>query len=180
MATSFLPQNSSTVIAPEAIETDFFGVEPLIDSEFSAPLPETIAETTQEQEPTVIAEKTEPSPQAEIVSPKKRPPAVRQHRAAVTIVKDQMTAHIEKIMEEGIGDAFMELTTIQKQEFKIKGEETAKNIKALLQASKIKIKKIFELVMDWLKLLPGINKFFLMQEAKIKTDKILALKNSSF
>lgn len=179
MATSFLPQNSSTVTTPEATETDFFGIEPIIDSEFSAPTPETTTETTQEQEPTATAEQTKPAAQAEVVSPKKRPAQVRQHPQTI-IVKDQMTAHIEKIMEEGIGDAFMELTTIQKQEFKLKGEETAKNIKELLQASKVKIKKIFELIMDWLKLLPGINKFFLMQEAKIKTDKILALKNSSF
>lgn len=180
MATSFLPQNSSTVTAPEATETDFFGIEPIIDSEFSAPLPETGTEIQKEQEPPVESEPTEPPTQSETLSLKKRPVSVRQHPATVTIVKDHMTAHIEKIMEEGIGDAFMELTTIQKQQFKLKGEETAKNIKVLLQSSKVKIKKIFELIMDWLKLLPGINKFFLMQEAKIKTDKILALKNSSF
>jgi len=33
--------------------------------------------------------------------------------------------------------------------------------------------------LDWLKILPGVNKFFLEQEAKIKTDKILALKNKN-
>jgi len=30
--------------------------------------------------------------------------------------------------------------------------------------------------MNWLKLIPGVNKFFLEQEAKIKTDEVLKLK----
>jgi hypothetical protein len=35
------------------------------------------------------------------------------------------------------------------------------------------VKKILALIRDWLKLIPGVNRFFLEQEAKIKTDKIL-------
>ena len=38
-----------------------------------------------------------------------------------------------------------------------------------------KAKKIFQLILEWLKLLPGINRFFLEQEAKIKTDRIIHL-----
>ena len=40
----------------------------------------------------------------------------------------------------------------------------------------MKIKKIFELLLQWLKLLPGVNKFFLEQEAKIKVDQIMSLR----
>lgn len=92
-------------------------------------------------------------------------------------VRDNLTVQIEKIMEDGLQDAFKELTPIQQQEFKIKGEETAFQIRALLKATHVKIKKIFRLILEWLKMLPGINRFFLEQEAKIKTDKILALKH---
>ena len=93
----------------------------------------------------------------------------------IPIIKDEITLKIEKIMEDGLEDAYKELTPIQQQEFKIKGEETAWNIRQVLKKTKIKIKEIFKLLLEWLKLLPGVNKFFLEQEAKIKADKIISL-----
>ena len=93
-------------------------------------------------------------------------------------VRDGLTLKIEKIMEEDLEDVFGELTAIQKQEFKIKGEKTAFEIRNLLNSTKIKVKKIFEFLLEWLKILPGINKFFLEQEAKIKADKIIALQQN--
>lgn len=91
-------------------------------------------------------------------------------------VRDEFTVRVEKIMEEDLTDAFKSLSTIKKQEFKIKGEETAYQIRELLNKTHVKIKKIFKLILEWLLLLPGINRFYLEQEAKIKADKILALK----
>ncbi len=91
--------------------------------------------------------------------------------------KDPVTIKIEHILEEGLNDAYQELTPVQKQEFKIKGEETAWKIRNLLKDSHIKIKQIFRLLVEWLKMLPGINRFFLEQEAKIKADRIITLKH---
>lgn len=91
-------------------------------------------------------------------------------------VRDALTVQVERLMEEGLEDAFRAMTTVQQQEFKLKGEETAYRIRALLQKARVRVKKIFRLLLKWLKLIPGVNKFFLMQEAKIKTDKIIALK----
>ena len=63
-----------------------------------------------------------------------------------------------------------------KVKFKAEGEAVAKNIEHLLQETKIKVKKIFKLILSWLKLIPGVNNFFIKQEAKIKTDKLIKLK----
>lgn len=93
----------------------------------------------------------------------------------IPMVRDKITVEVEHIMEEGLKDAYRELTPVQQQQFKIKGEETAWKIRELLRATHVKVKKIFELLIEWLKMLPGINRFFLEQEAKIKTDKIIAL-----
>ena len=103
--------------------------------------------------------------------PKKQKPTI------VPQVKDALTAQIEKIMEDGLSDAYREMTPVQQQEFKIKGEETAWKIKTALQKTKVKIKEIFKLLVEWLKLLPGVNYFFIEQEAKIKADKLIAVKN---
>ena len=101
----------------------------------------------------------------------------KQKMAAIPQVQDTVTRQVEQILEAGLGDAFQALTPIQKQEFKIKGEETARKIRDLLRDAHMKVKKIFRLILQWLKILPGLNRFFLEQEAKIKADKIIALKH---
>jgi len=82
---------------------------------------------------------------------------------------------VEEILSGGLEYIFSQMPPITQQEFKNKGEMAAKKIHALLQQPKIKIKKIAGLIMDWLKIIPGVNKFFLEQESKIKVDKILKL-----
>lgn len=90
-------------------------------------------------------------------------------------VRDDITLKIEHIMAEGLDDAYRALPPLQQQEFKLKGEQTAVQIRELLQETKIKVKKIFQLLIEWLKMLPGVNRYFLEQEAKIKADHIMAL-----
>ena len=102
-------------------------------------------------------------------STKKKPTQIPQF-------KDEITVKIEKMMEEDLSDVYQELTPLQQQEFKIKGEQTAYKIREIMKGAHVKAKTIFKLILEWLKMLPGINKFFLEQEAKIKTDKILGLK----
>jgi len=57
--------------------------------------------------------------------------------------------------------------------FKEEGERTARQIENVIAIGKSMAVKILELLKNWLRLIPGVNKFFLEQEAKIKTDKIL-------
>jgi hypothetical protein len=90
--------------------------------------------------------------------------------------RDELTKKVEKIMSDGLEESFAKLPPVVQQEFKLKGEQTAGKIRELLKATKIHVKKIFRLILEWLSLLPNVNKFFLEQEAKIKTDKIIVLK----
>lgn len=85
---------------------------------------------------------------------------------------------IEKIMEDGLADIFLNLEPDKQNEFKIKGEQTANDINKLLNQVKVKANKIIELIKKWLSLIPGVNRFFIEQEAKIKTDKIMKLRES--
>ncbi len=99
----------------------------------------------------------------------------RRPSMPITARRDELTVRVEKILEEGVSDSYARLSPIAKQEFKLKGEATARKVSALLRATHIKAKKIFQLILAWLKLLPGINHFFLEQEAKIKTDRVIQL-----
>jgi len=106
--------------------------------------------------------------------PKATPPStVIVEPIVPPVVKDEITKEIENILAEDLTDIFLKMTPAQQEEFRIKGEETASKIRVLLTSAKVNVKKILVLIGDWLKIIPGINRFFLEQEAKIKTDKIL-------
>lgn len=109
-------------------------------------------------------------------SKKYKLPNIRKVKQIPPSTRDNITIQVERILQDGLEDTYRTLNPIAQQEFKLKGEETAKKIREMLKSTKIKIKKIFKLIVDWLSILPGINLFFLEQEAKIKTDKIIELK----
>lgn len=82
---------------------------------------------------------------------------------------------IESILEEDLAELFFRLDPQTQLEFKMEGEKATQGIIKLLSQAKVKAKKIVDLIRHWLRIIPGINKHFLEQEAKIKADKILAL-----
>jgi hypothetical protein len=49
----------------------------------------------------------------------------------------------------------------------------------MIQSGKVNIKKIRNLIIRWLRVIPGVNRYFLEQEAKIKTDRISEMKSDS-
>lgn len=82
---------------------------------------------------------------------------------------------IERILEEDLGDMYLQLDPALQQQFKKEGEQTASRIAQLLHRMKIRTKVIIDLIKNWLSIIPGVNKFFLEQEAKIKADKIVEM-----
>lgn len=103
-----------------------------------------------------------------------KPPIVSVPSQAI-IPKTETRRKIEKILSENLVDIFRAMDVNQKTLFKQKGEETASAIELLIQTAKATAKKIIQLISNWLKLIPGVNKYFLEQETKIKSDKILEL-----
>lgn len=117
--------------------------------------------------------KSEPKP-AEQPAPNPTTPAVS---SAAPSWQAERAAEIDRILADGLNDIFLKLNPDDQRRFKAKGEETVAKINVLLSKAKVKVSKIISLIRDWLKIVPGINKFFLEQEVKIKADKILKLKD---
>ncbi|MBI4714278.1 hypothetical protein HY771_03805 [Candidatus Uhrbacteria bacterium] len=88
---------------------------------------------------------------------------------------DPIAQKIETILEEDLTDLYLSMPKETQEKFKVEGEKTLSKIMLIVHKTKINAKKIFLLIREWLKIIPGVNKFFLEQEAKIKTDKILRL-----
>ncbi len=89
--------------------------------------------------------------------------------------KSPLLQEIENVMEEGLLPTYKQLTPKQRIQFKIAGERTASSIERVLRQTKVKLIELIRLIRRWLQLLP-VNVFFLEQEAKIKAEKLLALK----
>lgn len=121
--------------------------------------------------PEKIAEKTayQPAPDVSIPPPGRAVPAPKR-------VKSETLEKIEYIMEEDLAHVYKEMPPDIQREFREKGEETAMQIESMMYKVKIHSKKIFKLLFGWLKIIPGVNRFFLKQEAKLKTDEIMHLK----
>lgn len=88
--------------------------------------------------------------------------------------KDEVTLELEKILEDGLGEYVSSMPDEARTRFLYKGQETAQRLAIMVNGVKIQAKKVVELIRDWLLTIPGVNKFFLEQEAKIKTDRVLS------
>jgi len=130
-------------------------------------------ETQPEAKPTA-----ETKPKQESEEPTERPGASQPPTASPTtgLTKSETFQQVEKILEEDLLEMYQQMDENQKQNFKIEGEKAAGKIEILLNETKLKVKNIVRVIVDWLKMIPGINNYFLEQEAKIKTDKIISLK----
>ncbi len=106
------------------------------------------------------------------------PVATRPVMPIVSNYQKQREQAIDAILAEGLNEVYLKMDAPHQQEFKKRGEETVKKINLLLSKTKIRANKIIALIKAWLKLIPGINHFFLEQEAKIKTDKIIRIKDT--
>ncbi|MFZ2310637.1 MAG: hypothetical protein WAW11_03770 [Patescibacteria group bacterium] len=132
---------------------------------------ESIAEPQKEKLVEVTVEKTE------IL----QPPTPVVPAAPQTDTTDNYHAQreiaVDNILSDGLSETFLAMSPDKQKIFKEEGEKTAKKINVLLDATKINVNKIINLVRKWLSIIPGINRFFLDQEAKIKTDNIIKIKN---
>lgn len=124
-----------------------------------AALPQTTEVGARPQEETTVVSKTVPLPTTA--------PLPRQ-------TKDPRLVEVEKVLSEDMEETYQHLPPQIQAEFKKQGERTAQIIWQMIETAKVRIKKITRLIFNWLKLIPGVNRFFLEQEAKIKADKILA------
>jgi len=126
-------------------------------------------DTVSKQKEVKIEQKVESAP---IVATTKKTPAT-----TLATEKDELTLQIEKVLEEDIEDIYFNMPPDAQKQFRKKGEETANKIKKLLGEIKIKTKEIIKLIVEWLRVIPNVNKFFIEQEAKIKAEKIFNIKS---
>ena len=167
------PQPVKKETTKEKIETEKPElVKPGKEKAAEEPRPIEIFETKLEKESEAGAEAEKEDVSSKPAEPD-QPVVVATPKPTDEPATDRLTEEIEDIMEEDLTDLFLSMDPKQQQEFKEKGEETLGKIRELVGKAKVNARKVFSLLKDWLKIIPGVNRFFLLQEAKLKTDKIL-------
>ena len=129
-----------------------------------------------EAAPEVVSET--PAKQKESTEPSLSDAMQATTQATVTPAKpqkDELTQSVEEILQEDLEDLYKNLPENKKQEFKEEGEKAASIIKQMIEKGKVHGRKVISLIKKWLQIIPGVNKFFLEQESKIKADKIVEM-----
>lgn len=147
---------------------------PINKPEFAPPAPEMApAPETVETKPQV--EEISAPPVEAPVAPAEVPAQAPVQPVAPVPTKDPTTQAVEKILEEDLGDLYVKLDPQARQKVKAEGDVLVSKLKIMVDGVRVQARKVLHLIRDWLKIIPGINKYFLEQEAKIKTDQIIDL-----
>ena len=103
------------------------------------------------------------------------PAAAAAPAPSATPAKDPTVAAVESVLEEGLADTYKQMPPELRKKFRAEGERVGRELAGMVASLKVKVGQALKLITGWLKMIPGVNRFFLEQEAKIKTDRILAL-----
>lgn len=141
---------------------------PLVSSE-QQPLPEV---TRQEQTP-LPEQQSQGQAVASTATALSEPTASAP--LAVAVPKSSLRKNIETILSDGLMHVYQTMSLKDQERFRVTGEETATAIEMLVTSLKATGKQLVQLLRAWLLLIPHVNKFFMEQETKIKTDHLLVL-----
>lgn len=92
-------------------------------------------------------------------------PAAEQADEVLSLVKD--------ILEEDLEEYVTKMPEATRERFENKGREIATRISNMVRSGKVQNKRVVLLIREWLLTIPAVNKFFMEQVAKIKTDSVL-------
>jgi len=133
-----------------------------------------------EKGPDVSFEQGESAPEQPVTAsaqqesaPAPAPIAVPAPSAPAPVQKDAEQMSIERHLEENLWDIYRSLDAKVRDRFKVEGENVAVTLRAAIGTPKMKPNFALKLILSWLRIIPKVNKFFLEQEAKIKTDNVM-------
>lgn len=157
-----LQPEQSVVVPTEPIAAEQVVVE---QSQSLDPLPEVA--------PALQQELQAPQPAEQQRVGFKRKTATQTIPAAVS--KSAALKSVEDLLTEDLTDIYQSMTPQEQIAFRQKGEEVAHSIEKLVVTFRATTRKVLDLIRSWLAMIPRVNRYFLEQESKIKTDEIMKL-----
>lgn len=97
-------------------------------------------------------------------------------QTAVATHKDELLEQVESILaDKTIMKIYPQLPEGKKTQFKEAGEKLAREVRDGIRTMKLKPYRVLNGVTKWLSIIPNVDKYYLLQEAKIDVDQILNL-----
>ena len=125
-----------------------------------------------EQEST-MPEPAPREPAAPVVIPQIAPSASPLAPATASDPRAGVLKQVEALLSEGLQQLYLSLPEGRRAAFKQKGEQIANTITDMIMYGKAKVKEVWSLITSWLGTISGVNKYYVEQEIKIKTDRIM-------
>ncbi len=119
------------------------------------------------QRPAASSKKSSEIPEA--------PARSTSRESVVSELNQENYRKIEEILEADLAEAFSQMPPAVQADFKETGETVIREILKFLPRPEKKSGKINDMIANWLKKIPKVNRFFVIQEAKNKTEAILAV-----
>jgi hypothetical protein len=152
----------------EVVEDVFAGLEDQVVQEREG-------ESMPEAPPTRV-EKKRPEERRQPTPREKETPTIAPSEPSVE--KPRELEEIEGILSEDLGKIYKTLPPKVKPQFKQRGEEIAAWCLAAIRKEPMKDRfspeRLYGRVLEWLSLIPDASKLYLNQEAKVKSDLVLA------
>src|SRR5262245_60330295 len=86
--------------------------------------------------------------------------------SAQSVQKDMPMRQVEQVLEEGLSDVYHKMNPRLQRKFREQGDRVARTIAAMVRRAKVGAREVLALISKWLRIIPGVNAFFLAQEAK--------------
>ncbi len=102
-------------------------------------------------------------------------PAAAKRPEAPPDPKDKYRIRVERALEQNLWDLYFALPPGAREKFKTEGEAAAADLRVAIEKKSVRPNAVLHAVHRWLRSIPKVNPYFLEQEAKIKTDKIMDL-----
>jgi hypothetical protein len=122
------------------------------------------------EKPVDLGSEKKPTVESDVLSQAQAGTKKTPHKA---FQKTVVLKQIESVLQDDLEEIYFNMDEAHRNLFKAEGERVSKEIEHVVTTGQNIAMKVLELIKGWLKLIPGVNKFFLEQEAKIKTDKII-------
>lgn len=132
-------------------------------------------EIAESREHAVPAERAEQVADTQSIQAKVASVAVKAAPVAPARAFDPVYLEVEHVLEEGLQSYYQTMNPKVQQLFKTRGEELANTLSDMVRSAHVQIAKVVDLIRRWLMLIPGVNRLFLEQEAKIRADRIAVL-----
>jgi hypothetical protein len=140
------------------------------------PVPEVEPKREAEKTPETLTEQPEKAETARLPGGSAVVPSSDVSSAVAS--RDPLLIEVENELEAGLWDAYREMPPALRLRFKAEGERVAQAVREGFATGRITAQRIIEMITEWLKMIPKVNKWFLRQEAKIKADALMRIQRN--